>query len=172
MAGMSSPEGKIETLVWIMNNNINSILDVGAGSGTYYDLLYNNGASVAKMDAIEVWKPYIEEANLLAKYDRVFQEDARVHDDYSYDLVILGDILEHMSKDDAIALWSKVSGKAKNAIISIPIVHYPQGHLNGNPYEEHVKDDWTAQEVLDTFPGIVHHEEYQTVGVFYATFRV
>lgn len=172
MAGESSPEGKVATLVWVMNNNIDSILDVGAGSGTYYELIRNHGVRVNKMDAIEVWKPYIEESNLLSKYDRVFQVDARVHDDYDYDLVILGDVLEHMTKDDAIALWSKVSGKAKHAIISIPIIHYPQGHLNGNPYEEHVKDDWTVAEVLETFPGIVDHQEYPTVGVFYATFRV
>lgn len=169
---MSSTEGKIETLVWIMNNNINSILDVGAGSGTYYNLLHGNGIKIDKFDALEVWKPYVEQYSLASKYDRVIQEDARKHNDFDYDLVILGDVLEHMTKEDAIALWSKVSGKAKHAIISIPIIHYPQGHLDGNPYEEHVKEDWTAEEVLETFEGIVDHETYNTVGVFYATFRV
>lgn len=172
MSGMSSTEGKIETLVWIVKNNINSILDVGAGSGTYQHLLHSNGMKIDKLDALEVWKPYIEQYSLASRYDRVIQEDARNHNDFDYDLVILGDVLEHMSKEDAVALWSKVSGKAKHAIISIPIIHYPQGHLDGNPYEEHVKDDWTTEEVLETFEGIVDHQEFATIGVFYATFRV
>ncbi len=172
MSGMSSTEGKIETLVWIIKNNIETILDVGAGSGTYHNLLHSNGVRPKKFDAIEVWKPYIEQYSLQSRYDRVFQEDARKHNDFNYDLVILGDVLEHMTKEDAVALWSKVSGKAKHAIISIPIIHYPQGHIDGNPYEEHVKEDWTVEEVLETFEGIVDHEAFPTVGVFYATFRV
>ena len=172
MSGMSSTEGKIETLVWIMNNNINSIIDVGAGSGTYYNLLHDNGVKIDKIDALEVWTPYVEEYGLSSKYDKVIQKDARKHNGFDYDLVILGDVLEHMTKEDAIALWSRVSKKAKHAIISIPIVHYPQGHIAGNPYEEHIKEDWTAQEVLETFNGIVEYETFATVGVFYATFRV
>jgi hypothetical protein len=170
MSGMSSTEGKIQTFVWINNHDIKSILDVGAGSGTYYDLLHNNGFDTSKMDALEVWLPYVGDYDLPSKYKSVFIEDARTWQNWKYDLVILGDVLEHMTKDEALAVWDKVAAEAKHAIISIPIIHYPQGHLAGNPYEEHVKDDWTVEEVLESFKGIAHHEVYPTVGVFYANF--
>jgi SAM-dependent methyltransferase len=172
MSGMSSTEGKSETLVWIVKNNIKTILDIGAGSGTYHNLLESNGIRLDKFDAVEVWQPYVEQYSLKDRYDHVFQVDARKHNKFDYDLVILGDVLEHMTKEEAIALWTKISKKAKHAIISIPIIHYPQGHIDGNPYEEHVKEDWTTEEVLETFKGIVSHQAFSTVGVFYATFRV
>jgi hypothetical protein len=39
--GTSSKQGKSETVIWVEKNkdSINNILDIGAGSGTYYKLL-------------------------------------------------------------------------------------------------------------------------------------
>lgn len=165
----SSGEGKAETLKWIESNldSIKTVLDVGAGEGTYAKLLRNLDL---KTDALEVWLPYVGKFKLLSLYKSVFIEDARKWTNWNYDLVILGDILEHMTKEEAVQVWEAVSKEAKYAIISIPIVHYPQGHEHGNPYEEHIKDDWSTQEVLDTFKSIVRHDAYNTVGVFYAKF--
>jgi SAM-dependent methyltransferase len=169
--GTSHPESRGWVIRKIRQNKVTSILDVGAGSGTYFNALKKNGYTRAHIDAIEVWNPYIEEFNLKNKYDNVYQEDVRDWNDFNYDLVIFGDILEHMSKDEAIEVWDKVSKSAKYAVISIPIIHYHQGEINGNPYERHVKDDWTHSEVIDTFSGIIDSWEGTVVGAFWAEFR-
>jgi hypothetical protein len=77
-----------------------------------------------------------------------------------------------MSEEDALKIWDKVSKMAKRAIISIPIIHYHQDAINGNPYEVHVEEDWDASRVLSTFEGIVEYELFPVTGVFLAEFDV
>jgi 2-polyprenyl-3-methyl-5-hydroxy-6-metoxy-1,4-benzoquinol methylase len=127
------------------------------------------GVSV-NIDAVEVWKPYIEEFSLSDKYDNVYEVDVRNHDNFKYDVVIFGDILEHMTEEEALAVWDKVSKQAKSAVIAIPIIHYHQPAINGNPYEEHITEDWTPEKVIDTFPGIVDSWTGEIVGAFWADF--
>lgn len=165
----SVPENKPWTLNKLFEMSPKTILDVGAGNGTYVNLIKDIRKSV-KIDAIEVWEPYIDLYELRLKYDNVFMKDVREHDDFAYDVVIFGDVLEHMSKEDAIAVWNKASKQAKYAIISIPIIHMPQGHEHGNPYEEHIKDDWTTEEVLESFSHISAYETFRLVGTFIGDF--
>lgn len=167
--GTSHPESRPWILDKIQSAKASRILDVGAGSGTYATYLQNNGYD-GVIDAVEVWSPYIEEFNLYAHYNNVFQEDIRNHEDFDYDVIIFGDILEHMSKEDAISLWSKVSKNASHAVIAIPIIHYHQGEINGNPYEVHVKDDWSHEEVLDSFSNITDSWQGSIVGAYWADF--
>ena len=167
----SNPDGKELSMHWIETKvKPQTVLDVGAGEGTYSLLFRKHGFVPRLLNAIEVWQPYIKEYQLLNKYKNVFNVDVREWEDWDYDLVILGDILEHMTKDEALDLWSKISKQARYAIISIPIIDFPQGHEHDNPYEEHIKDDWTTQEVLDSFSNIVDHCSYPVVGVFLAKF--
>lgn len=166
----SSHEGKDVSINWIDSVDHNTILDVGPGSGIYSELIHSRGMWFTLLDAVEAWSPYIDEFNLKSKYTNVFNQDIREFNNFNYDIVIFGDVLEHMSKDDAIELWNKCSRQAKYALISIPIIHYPQGHSFNNPYEEHVKDDWTPKEVLETFFGIIKFELYDVVGIFFADF--
>lgn len=154
--GISSKQGKPETLKWIADNkdNINSILDIGAGSGTYYKLL--STIKPFKWSAIEAWKSYIEEFNLKKMYDIVYNEDVRNFEwRENYDLVIAGDVLEHMNKADAEILVEKILNHADTLIISIPITHMPQEAINDNPFEFHVKDNWTHQEVQSTWGSFI-----------------
>lgn len=167
----SSNEGKDTVINWIDSVEHNRILDIGPGSGVYADLINTRGMWYSALDAVEAWTPYIDMFNLKSKYTNVINIDVRNHDDFNYDIIILGDILEHMSKEDAVSLWDKCSKNAKYAVISIPIIHYPQGHEFGNPFEEHVKDDWTALEVLQTFSNINKMELYSTIGIFFANFN-
>jgi len=60
--------------------------------------------------------------------------------------------------------------QARHALIAIPIIHFPQGEEYGNPFERHVKDDWTHQEVLDTFPYITEYTVGQVTGAYWAVF--
>jgi len=158
MSGKSLGAGKPITLEWFNNNkkNITRILDIGAGSGTYIKLIKqdNNICSKAEWVAIEAWKDYIEKYQLENVYDSVFNQDARLIDWNiigKFSVAIAGDVLEHMTKEDAIQLVNNVLIHCKTLIISIPIVHMPQDEIEGNPFEVHVKDDWSHDEVMSTW---------------------
>lgn len=168
--GTSHPESRPWIISQIRKTKPRTILDVGAGSGTYQHEIVKSGYTRASIDAVEVWQPYIEEFELEKKYRNVFKTDVREWDNFNYDLVIFGDILEHMTKEDALAVWDKVSKQARYAIISIPIIHYHQGAINNNPYEEHVKDDWSDKEVRESFPFITDYWVGEVVGSYLAKF--
>lgn len=145
------------------------MLDVGAGAGTY-GMLFSEHFPNASREAIEVWKPYISEYQLNDIYHVVHQIDARKHSNYKFDLVVFGDVLEHMTKEEALEIWNRVSNSAKYALISIPIVSYPQDEEFSNPYERHVKDDWSHEEVLSSFPQINTYIVSDVVGSYLARF--
>lgn len=167
--GTSHPESRPWAVNQILSVKPDFILDVGAGSGTYADALRAAGYG-GTIDAVEVWPNYITKYHLPTKYRHVINKDVRELDTFDYDVVIFGDILEHMSKEDAIKVWEKTAEKADYALIAIPIIHYHQGELDGNPYEEHVKDDWTDEEVIETFPGIIASWTGDVVGAYWAKF--
>lgn len=120
-----------------------NVWDIGPGEGTYADLMLGtNTSEEAFWVAVEIWPDYIEQYDLWRKYDAVLNKDARelkmseVPDD---SLIIFGDVLEHMPEDDARRLILKAKQAFRYILVSIPIVHAPQGEVNGNPYEAHVK---------------------------------
>jgi cyclopropane fatty-acyl-phospholipid synthase-like methyltransferase len=141
-----------------------TVLDIGAGEGKYADLI----AKRAKVNAIEIWAQNVMDYDLPSKYDEVFIWDARKHQDFDYDLVIFGDVLEHMSEEDAKALWAKARKGAKAIFMSIPIVHLPQGAEGGNPYEVHIEDDYDHERILETFEGITEFRTYPRIGAYLA----
>lgn len=156
--GTSLSSGKLETLTWFKDNEkkITRILDIGIGSGTYINLIkFNNAICIdAEWVGVEAWQNYITEFNLIEKYNTVINQDARTLDWQKlgkFSVAIAGDVLEHMSKQDAILLVNNILENCSTLIISIPIIHMPQDEVNGNPFEVHVKDDWTHEEVLGTW---------------------
>jgi cyclopropane fatty-acyl-phospholipid synthase-like methyltransferase len=154
----------------IRDNAPQTILDVGAGAGKYGHLtraIYLD----SKIDAVEVWEPYIKKYKLKSLYDKVYQSDIREFNNLNYDLIILGDVIEHMSKEDAVSLMERVASQAQMAIISIPVCHCPQGHVHDNPYEEHVKDDWSHEEIMETFSNIFQYELFSETGTYFLDYR-
>lgn len=157
--------GKSETLAWFQEHHkeITKIIDIGPGSGTYINLIkeQHNCCNSAYWIGIEVWGPYIKKYNLEQRYDQVINQDVREVDWKSLgpvSVVIAGDVLEHITKDQAIELVDKILSVSETLIVSIPIVHMPQDeHAYENPYEEHVKDDWSHAEVMDTWSHYVKH---------------
>lgn len=147
------------------------ILDVGAGNGNFGQRVKSVFGDSVVVDAIEAWEPYIGQFNLQSKYNNVFNQDARLWDDFAYDLVVFGDVLEHMPEAEAKELWAKASNSAKYAIITIPIIHYPQGAEFGNPFEIHHEEDWNTERILKAFPGIVDHKEFSITGAYFAEFN-
>jgi 2-polyprenyl-3-methyl-5-hydroxy-6-metoxy-1,4-benzoquinol methylase len=138
------------------------VLDIGAGAGKYSDLIDRR----AEVHAIEIWQQNIDDYNLHKKYDKVFLADAREWEDFDYDLVIFGDVLEHMTEAEAVKLWDEAYIQSGSIFMSIPIVHLPQGEEGGNPFEVHVEDDYDHQRVLSTFKGIREFRIYNRIGAY------
>jgi 2-polyprenyl-3-methyl-5-hydroxy-6-metoxy-1,4-benzoquinol methylase len=154
----SLKSGKAETLAWFQTNQatIKTVVDIGPGSGTYIKLIREDARCCvdATWIGVEIWKPYIEEFNLGQRYTQVLNQDVRLVDwaALNPDVVIAGDVLEHMTKQDAIELVDQILAVSKTLIVSIPIRYMPQDeHAYANPHEAHIKDDWSHEEVLATW---------------------
>lgn len=176
----SIEEGKDWLTAFFMAKNPQTVLDVGVGEGTYAKLWRPMNKGIW-WTGIEAWKPYVRQFKLKSTKTRVMYDelhimeaaDAELHL-FHRDLVIFGDVLEHMSKGEAQRLLNRAhEGGAWNIAVSVPIIHAPQGAVDGNPYEEHVHH-YTVEEMtemlLECLPGGTLHKQPQTtVGVWWWT---
>jgi hypothetical protein len=147
-----------------------NILDIGCGQGTYKNLFQDNEViTQSNWVAVEVWEPYIRKFALEEKYNRVINQDARQlpwNELGTWDVVFMGDVLEHMTKEESQTLVDSALNHTQWILISIPIVYLPQGADHGNQYEIHVKPDWSDEEVRESFPNIVEHHVEGIIGVY------
>ena len=131
---------------------VGTVLDVGAGQGTYFDYLAHNMPGYSWI-ALEAFEPYVETYGLREKYDDVIVGDFREFsfiDTDEVDIVFLGDVLEHMSKEDALECVNKAKHRSTLTVISIPIGDWPQEAVNDNPFEEH-RSTWSVRDAMDVF---------------------
>ena len=138
---------------WILQNISNDlyILDIGPGIGTYSDLIRSHGY---KMDAVEIWQPYIDKYELKNKYDNVYNEDIlnkTVEFIEQYDFFILGDVLEHLSVENGQNFIKLLQSKNKKYLIAIPY-SLEQGEYEGNVYETHLQPDLTPEIMSIRYP--------------------
>jgi len=125
-----------------------TILDVGAGNGTYARLLgYPN------MDAVEVYGPNIEKYGLREMYRNVYNVDIKDFHYGWYDLVIFGDVLEHLEVEEAQEVLRYACQHSKNVIVAVPY-EYKQGVEEGNVYEIHKQDDLTPLKMKERYPAL------------------
>ena len=168
----SDYEGKEQIKDWIseLKPKYNKILDIGVGQGTYLNLFKKlDNLQGCEWHGVEIWEPWVPKYKLNEIYDHFYLDDVRTFD-YSkvgkVDICFAGDIIEHMRKDEALVLYKKLLEVSDCLILSIPIIYMPQGADEGNPYEVHVKPDWTHQEVLETFPEIKECYGGSKIGVY------
>jgi len=161
----SDPDNKAVAAEWLSEIQPVTVLDVGPGAGAYGQIA-RTISSVGRVDAVEAWEPYLAEFGLRNLYDNVFVEDVRDRQDFTYDVVIFGDVLEHMTKEDALRIYELARIQAKWILFSIPIIHLPQGAYAGNPFEIHVHDNWTHEEILDWFPNVERFETFRVTGIY------
>mgnify|MGYP003563409188 CR=1 FL=1 len=158
---------------FVVENKIGSVLDVGPGAGMYADMFSDLPFALKRIDAIEIWEPYIDRFNLQSKYDLTIVGDVRDNITWEtgkWDLIIFGDVLEHMTEDEALSVWTKASYVADWGLISVPIIHYPQGEAEGNPYERHVQEDLNPQKIEELFGPFNRKELYSETGTFIKRF--
>ena len=123
-------------------------LDVGACDGKWYNLL----GKYFNMYAVEVFEPNIERYHLREKYQNVFNCNIVDFKYDWYDLIIFGDVLEHLSVKDAQCVLEYAYPRCKDMIISIPFL-YKQDEIYGNIYEKHIQDDLTKELFEKRYPG-------------------
>ena len=145
----SKADGKKEVIAWIRENFSpdSSILDVGAGyEATYRKLLpeYSN------IEAVEIFLPSAEK--ILDKYKKVYVQDFKDFKwNKKYDLIIFGDIIEHLTPQDANNVLKIASKYCKDLIVAVPFL-YRQGPCYGNEAERHLQDDLTNEIMLSRYP--------------------
>ena len=144
--------GKPEVCEWIkaVFRKGSTALDVGACDGKYAELLSDH----LIMDAVEIWRPNVHNHNLTSKYRTVIIGDIADVQYEWYDVIIFGDVIEHMSVDKARHVIQYAYGRCKDMIIGVPF-KYVQGELYGNPYEKHIQDDLTDDIFRVRYSGLV-----------------
>lgn len=156
----SDAEGKDWSLARFEHVKPETVCDIGPGEGTYARLFRPAHPGIW-WTAIEIHKPYIAKYKLKstktrAMYDEIHVEDARESEDHLFhrDLVIAGDVLEHMPREDAVALLQRIEAAgAWNILVSLPIVDSQQGEVDGNPHEAHVHQ-WAADDMDAVLAGL------------------
>lgn len=148
--GTSRNDGKEEIVRWIKERFPEgaTCLDVGAGNGRWLDLL----GDYLDMDAVEIFEPYVDRYFLREKYRNVFVGDIAGMEYDWYDLILFGDVIEHMDAMKAKKVLSYAYQRCKDLIIVVPFM-YKQGEVDGNPWERHIQDHLTAVSFAELYPG-------------------
>ena len=139
--------GKPEICAWIRQDfpREATILDVGACDGKWRRLL----PEYPNMDAVEAFEPNLKN---LQSYRNVFHADICDLSYEWYDLVIFGDIVEHLSVEAAKNELEYARDRCRDMIVAVPFL-YEQGAIYGNPYEVHIQDDLTPEIFGERYPG-------------------
>ncbi len=149
----------------IINLRPKTILDVGCGFGLW-GFLCREYLDVAetrvwpdkwdmRIDGIEYFEPYILDHQRYL-YDSIQIGDIRdlAPQVDEYDLIITGDVIEHMDKPEAEDVLDTLHAKAKMAmLVNIPIgTGWDHPICHGNPAELH-RSEWTNEDFL-FFPNL------------------
>lgn len=139
--------GKDEVCAWIRAHFPPDarVLDVGACDGIWQRLL----PEYANMDAVEAFAPNLAR---LRGYRSVFHADIRGFEFEPYDLIIFGDVIEHLAVEEAQAVLEYARPRCRDMIVAVPWL-YEQGAIYGNPYEVHIQDDLTPELFEARYPG-------------------
>lgn len=116
------------------------VLDVGPGAGKYAKLIKAIAPEI-RVEAVEIDKKYVKEFNLRELYDEVhiasIQKFAEQQHDNSYDLIIFGDVIEHLKKSEGVDLLNFFVYRTKHIIVQWP--HgYVQNTWEGHVHENHI----------------------------------
>lgn len=134
------PEGKDFIKDFLLDKNIKRILDVGPGSGNYFDLLSPH--IDCEWVGVEIYPLYLDMFNLRGKYSTLIFTDIYDLDWESldrFDAIIFGDVIEHMGYSRAQEVLAKAIDYGTWLVLSLPIVEFPQGASYGNEHEAHVE---------------------------------
>lgn len=134
------------------------VLDVGPGAAAYQALL-DKFLNIKNIDCVEIYEPNVKYYEYEKYYSNVYNCDILDFEftpgteKEKYDLIIMGDILEHIKLEDAKALIKKLLTKCYCLLIQVPY-NYPQGPEYGNKWEEHLQPDLNPSNFLERYPDL------------------
>ena len=132
--------------------NPKTVLDVGAGAGKNGRLLRQSFYS-GTLDAIEPTEKYITEFNLSNIYNKVYtqsiEEYIQKNSTNRYDVVVFGDVLEHLFRSSVIDYLDYFLYRTRWVIIVWP-THHPQDDYYNNHYEVH-RSNFNLRDLSDKF---------------------
>lgn len=167
-SGTSPLFGKAETIAFIegeIPDRNATFLDVGPGRGIYSRMLRQQG--YLRVDAVEIYRPYIEAFGLSQLYGMVHAGDICNFDYEWYDVVIFGDILEHLNILDASRVIDFARSHSRLIIVAVPYL-CPQigSQLDGSG--DHRQDDLSRNVFLDRYPGFSLLLDDDKTGIFFS----
>lgn len=147
----SHHEHIVDVITFVRDQKPKTILDVGLGWGKwgllfreYLDILHGKldpDDWETTIDGIEVY-PYYIKAHQSYIYDHIHIGDCTHLIDRlgNYDLIFMGDVLEHIEKEKAFEFLNTALLKCQYFILNIPIgkAWLKQGALFGNKHERHI----------------------------------
>lgn len=118
----------------------NQVLDIGAGSGKYGRMILELG-SPAWTTAVEPDEAYISRFQLKLAYNRIYPSTGQLFTNprERWDLVIMGDVIEHMRKSEGVDLLNFLVYRSKYILVIYPW--------------KYIQDDWFDES------GICHPQE-------------
>lgn len=124
----------------IQNLKPKTVLDVGPGAGKYGHMIRKIDKDI-RLEAVEIDKSYVDEFKLRTIYDKVhvtsIQKFIDKHHEDSYDLVIFGDVIEHLKKSEGVDALNFFVYRSKNIIVQWPHA-YLQNSWEGHAHESHI----------------------------------
>jgi SAM-dependent methyltransferase len=148
-----------------------SVLDVGAGFGKwgflcrdYLDVFHGRVYPTewrTRIDGVEIFDRYVDEFYWMAGrdgpgiYDHIYRGDISEMDIASrYDLIICGDVIEHLPDDKALATLRRLLTQCDHLVLSIPLGDAWLNNVvvGGNPSEKH-QSSWSKEKILSLAPG-------------------
>lgn len=128
-------------------------LDVGPCDGNWFNRL----GDYMVMDAVEIFAPNISTHHLDHKYRNVWCMDVADLTYDWYDLILFGDVIEHMTVEQAQKVLEYAKPRCAEMIVAVPFL-YRQGAQYGNQWETHIQEDLTPELFDKRYPGfeIIH----------------
>jgi len=132
-----------------------SVLDIGPGYGKWGYLIREALDFMDGRHSREAWKTRIDGLDALVQpsplhdwvYSSVRQGDitSEAHSLPGYDLVVMGDVIEHMTKDEGMSVLRALLSRSKAVVVATPSFFFNQ-YDPKNPFEEHkslwLRDDF------------------------------
>lgn len=139
-----------------------AILDIGCGYGKYHTLL---SPYFKNIDAIEVCQSTIDNYQLTRRYRNIMVGEAKNIEYGDYDVVIMGDVIEHMTVEDARKVIEYACTKARVVIVVVPWL-WEQRATEENPFDEHIQPDLTPQLMAERYPMLTNMNVSEQLGLY------
>ena len=141
-------DGHVAELIGMLKPS--RICDIGPGAGKYGKIARRVAAEKGfplDLTAIEVDGSYVDEFHLNDLYDRIVVDDAvnLIKDPkIRFDMVIIGDCIEHMRKSDGIDLLNFLMYRTAHIVLVFPD-NFLQDGTDDHPAEAHIST-WNVED--------------------------